>query len=174
MTAAEKTIQPQFFQVAVDDYPVFFVHVFQNIEIIHELPQANAFFQDVAVDMEQHVGSVEAQGGYAESERIVDMGKLFWRAGVEPALEATVRTGREHPTGREVNFDLGAFQNLRLAVDVARLSDGEMGFEKGHNLLPSALQPDVDIAALAEKWLWIQDAGRLSFEDAVLKAVLKE
>lgn len=140
----------------------------EQVVVVHELAQADAFAEEVAVDVDEQVHKVERRRGHAHGARAFGqlhaVGKLPVGLAAEKALQAAVGTGAVHPRGGEVNLHGHVVEERATHVVVDGRLPRKLAAQQGEELRARRVGPQVDVARHAQQRVGVEQGHALPLE----------
>lgn len=168
--SGRKTAHSEAFKLSEYIDSFFCFKLLQDEVIVQHLPEADAAFEVVAEHVRHTENGVEAC--VRRRQRLVgaDGGEPF-----HCALEARVEERIVHLAGVEVHFDDGVVEESDLALLPQHSGHMPVLAQRPQCVLVRAGDPDVDVAALAARRLWVERGQRRALKEArVQPAVLED
>ena len=149
----------------------------KQVVVIDDLPQTDALFDHMAVEVQHLIKDVEIVGGYEKlvfpvgrACLIAELRRLYL---IEIFHQFFVDEEIEHVGWTEVYLDAGVGKHGEVHMDgrvgAVVVFGGEIKY-----LFPSSVEPDVDVARHTCVGVRVHEGVALALEDAVGEAVLQE
>lgn len=165
-----ETAHPEMPEVIEHGSAVIGVKLVQDEIVVQHLPESDASLEVVPVHVSHAENGVEACAGRGQGLVGTDRGEPLHRA-----LEARVEERIVHLAGVEMHFDDGIVEESHFALLPQHSGHMPVLAQRPQCVLVRAGDPDVDVAALAARRLWVERGQRRALKEArVQPAVLED
>ena len=146
--------------------------------IVHELTQADAFAEKMAVDVYEQVDAVEGVRGHADFAGTFGQGDaagpLCGGLAAEKTLQAAVGAGAVHPRGGEMHLYGHVGEERAAHVVIDGCLHRKTAAQPGEELRARRVGPQVDVARHAQQRVGVEQGHALAFEHDGAHLLLRE